>query len=224
MVLRLLAFNAEAWLADRLNTYLADNNEYRATLRHLLHVGGQITYTTNTITVALDTPTTPKITRALRLLLDELSDHRYPTSPVTTDPSPTRSEQPDRPQLRPSPQFRRSGTRWHRGPPARRRSPHAGVARAAPATSGDPASAGGTARDRPAAGGSPARHAPGWRPGRRRGTQRRLQQRAVGGEALVHPGRRRPGHRRPRRAASRPMSAARPASPRTSEDHRHMSA
>ena len=92
MVLRLLAFNAEAWLADRLNTYLADNNEYRATLRHLLHVGGQITYTTNTITVALDTPTTPKITRALRLLLDELNttpphipgDHRPITYKIRT--------------------------------------------------------------------------------------------------------------------------------------------
>jgi hypothetical protein len=44
-------------------------------------------------------------------------------------------------------------------------------------------------------------------------TQRRVEQCAAGGEALVHPGRRRPGHRRPRRAASRPMSAARPASP-----------
>ena len=73
MVLRLLAFNAEAWLAGRLNTYLADNDEYRATLRHLLHLGGHITYTTKTITVTLDTPPTPKITRALRLLLDELN-------------------------------------------------------------------------------------------------------------------------------------------------------
>jgi DNA-binding CsgD family transcriptional regulator len=73
MVLRLLAFNAEQWLADRLNTYLADNNEYRATLRHLLHLGGHITYTPETITVALDRPATPKITRALRLLLAELN-------------------------------------------------------------------------------------------------------------------------------------------------------
>ena len=92
MVLRLPAFNAEAWLADRLNTYLADNNEYRATLRHLTHVGGQITYTTNTITVALDTPATPKITRALRLLLDKLNttpphipgDHRPITYKIRT--------------------------------------------------------------------------------------------------------------------------------------------
>lgn len=92
MVLRLLAFNAEAWLADRLNAYLADNNEYRATLRHLLHLGGQLTYTTDTITVALDTPATPKIARALRLLLDELNttppripgDHRHITYKLKT--------------------------------------------------------------------------------------------------------------------------------------------
>ena len=109
MVLRLLAFNAEAWLADRLNTYLADNNEYRATLRHLLHVGGQITYTTNTITVALDTPATPKITLGRCGCCSTSSTRPHPTSPATTDPSPTRSEQPDRPQLRPSPKFRRSG-------------------------------------------------------------------------------------------------------------------
>jgi enamine deaminase RidA (YjgF/YER057c/UK114 family) len=92
MVLRLLAFNAEQWLAGRLNAYLADNDEYHATLRHLLHLSGQITYTTKTITVVLDTPTTPKITRALRLLLDELNttppripgDHRPITYKIKT--------------------------------------------------------------------------------------------------------------------------------------------
>src|SRR5512133_3636032 len=92
MVLRLLAFNAEQWLADRLNAYLADNDEYRATLRHLLHLSGHITYTTKTITVALDTPPTPKITRALRLLLAELNttppripgDHRPVTYKIKT--------------------------------------------------------------------------------------------------------------------------------------------
>lgn len=85
MVLRLLAFNAEHWLADRLNTYLQDNDEYRTTLRHLLHLGGQITYTTQTITVTLDTPTTPKITQALHMLLDELN-----TTPphIPGDPRP----------------------------------------------------------------------------------------------------------------------------------------
>jgi DNA-binding CsgD family transcriptional regulator len=73
MVLRLLAYNAEQWLADRLNAYLADNDEYRATLRHLLHHGGHITYTPKSITVVLDPPATPKIIRALRLLLEELN-------------------------------------------------------------------------------------------------------------------------------------------------------
>jgi hypothetical protein len=92
MVLRLLAFNAEQWHANQLNAYLADNDEYHATLRHLLHLGGQITYTTKTITVTLDTPTTPKITRALRLLHDELNttppripgDHRPITYKIKT--------------------------------------------------------------------------------------------------------------------------------------------
>lgn len=92
MVLRLLAFNAEQWLASQLNAYLADNNDYRATLRHLLHLNGQITYTTKTITVTLDTPATPKINRALRLLLDELNttppripgDHRPITYKIKT--------------------------------------------------------------------------------------------------------------------------------------------
>ena len=48
-------------------------------------------------------------------------------------------------------------------------------------------------------------------------TQRRVEQRAAGGESLGPAGRRRPGHRpghrRPRRAASPLMSAPRPASP-----------
>jgi hypothetical protein len=93
MVLRLLAFNAEYWLADRLNTYLTDNDEYRATLHHILHLDGTITYTTTTITVTLNTPTTPKITQALHLLIDELN-----TTPphIPGDPRPiTYQLQPD---------------------------------------------------------------------------------------------------------------------------------
>ena len=43
MVLRLLAFNAEAWLAEHFNAYLCDPNEYRAILRNLLHLGGPST-------------------------------------------------------------------------------------------------------------------------------------------------------------------------------------
>jgi hypothetical protein len=98
MVLRLLAFNAEHWLAERLNAYLRDNDEYRATLRHLLHLSGQITYTTTGITVTLDTPTTPKITRALHLLLEELN-----TTPphIPGDPRPITytTNTPRQPQL-----------------------------------------------------------------------------------------------------------------------------
>jgi hypothetical protein len=49
MVLRLLAFNAEAWLAEHLNAYLADPNEYRAITRNLLHHGGHVEYGTSAI-------------------------------------------------------------------------------------------------------------------------------------------------------------------------------
>jgi hypothetical protein len=50
MVLRLLAFNAEARLAEHFNAYLGDPDEYRAILRNLLHLGGHIDYTANAIT------------------------------------------------------------------------------------------------------------------------------------------------------------------------------
>ena len=73
MVLRLLAFNAEAWVAQHLNAYLADPDEYRAITRNLLHQGGQIDYDTNSITVTLDRPDSPRIARALHLLTDELN-------------------------------------------------------------------------------------------------------------------------------------------------------
>ncbi|HET9258106.1 MAG TPA: hypothetical protein VFO16_23320 [Pseudonocardiaceae bacterium] len=73
MVLRLLACNAEHWLADRLNAYLQDPGEYRAITRHPLHQGGQLTYTPQTITVTLDRPATPRLTRALELLLQEIN-------------------------------------------------------------------------------------------------------------------------------------------------------
>jgi hypothetical protein len=73
MVLRLLAFNAEAWLAEHFNAYLVDPNEYRAILRHLLHLGGTVDYTPTTITVTLDRPDTPRVARSLELLTDELN-------------------------------------------------------------------------------------------------------------------------------------------------------
>ena len=73
MVLRLLAFNAEAWLAEHFNSYLADPNEYRAILRSLLHLGGEVDYTTNTITITFDRPDSPRVARALQLLTEELN-------------------------------------------------------------------------------------------------------------------------------------------------------
>jgi hypothetical protein len=73
MVLRLLAFNAEAWLAERFNAYLIDPNEYRAILRNLLHQGGQVDYTSSQITVTLDRPDSPRVARALQLLTEELN-------------------------------------------------------------------------------------------------------------------------------------------------------
>ena len=73
MVLRLLAFNAEAWLAEHLNAYLADPDEYRAITRHLLHQGGQVDYTSTQITVTLDRPDSPRIARSLGLLTEELN-------------------------------------------------------------------------------------------------------------------------------------------------------
>ena len=73
MVLRLLAFNAEAWLAEHLNAYLADPDEYRALTRHLLHQGGQIHHSTSAITVTLDRPDSPRMARALQLLTEELN-------------------------------------------------------------------------------------------------------------------------------------------------------
>ena len=73
MVLRLLAHNAEHWLANQLNTYLQDPNEYRATTRNLLHLAGTITYTPTTIHVQLHPPATPRLARALNLLLQQLN-------------------------------------------------------------------------------------------------------------------------------------------------------
>ena len=73
MVLRLLAFNAEAWLADHLNAYLADPDEYRAITRNLLHLGGRIDYTPSAITVRLDRPDSPRVAGALHLLTEELN-------------------------------------------------------------------------------------------------------------------------------------------------------
>ena len=73
MVCRLLAYNAELDLARALNTYLSDNDEYRAITRNLLHLGGSVAFERRQITVTLDRPGAPRIARALSQLLDELA-------------------------------------------------------------------------------------------------------------------------------------------------------
>jgi len=75
MVLRLLAHNAEHWLATHLNAYLQDDDEYRAITRQTIIRGlaGVITYTPDTITVRLDRPGAPRVAAALALLLDEIN-------------------------------------------------------------------------------------------------------------------------------------------------------
>ena len=93
MVCRLLAFNAEAWLAEHLNAYLGDADEYRAVTRNLLHLGGSFDYGHHAVTVTFDRPDTPKVARALDQLVGELNaqparllgDHR-PLRFLVTEP------------------------------------------------------------------------------------------------------------------------------------------
>jgi hypothetical protein len=87
MALRLLAHNAEHWLSNHLNAYLRDDDEYRAITRQTIIRGlaGTITSTPAGITVALETPSAPRVARALALLLDEIN-HAPPAMPG--DPRP----------------------------------------------------------------------------------------------------------------------------------------
>ena len=75
MVLRLLAHNAGHWLSRHLNAYLCDDDEYRAITRETIVRGlaGVIAYAPAVITVRLDPPDSPRVARALALLLDEIN-------------------------------------------------------------------------------------------------------------------------------------------------------
>ena len=75
MVLRLLACNAEHWLSGHLNAYPRDDDEYRAITRQTIIRGlpGTITYAPAAITVTLEQPASPRVARALELLLDEIN-------------------------------------------------------------------------------------------------------------------------------------------------------
>ncbi len=87
MVLRLLAHNAEHWLANRLNAYLRDNDEYRAITRQTIIRGlaGTITCTPAAITVTLEPPGDPRVARALTLLTGEINT-QPPSIPGDTRP------------------------------------------------------------------------------------------------------------------------------------------
>ena len=82
LTLRLLAANAEHYLARHLNAYLKDDDEYRAITRETIIRGlaGTITYTPKNITVTLDQPGQARVTRALTLLLAEINT-RLPILP-----------------------------------------------------------------------------------------------------------------------------------------------
>jgi hypothetical protein len=96
MVLRLLACNAEHWLSNHLNAYLQDDDEYRAITRQTIIRGlaGTITHTRGAITVTLQRPASPRVARALTLLIGEINatppampgDTRPITYQITTTP------------------------------------------------------------------------------------------------------------------------------------------
>ena len=87
MVLRLLAHNAEHWLANCLNAYLRDDDEYRAITRETIIRGlaGTITFTPAAVTVDLQAPAEPRVARALALVTDEINA-QSPAIPGDTRP------------------------------------------------------------------------------------------------------------------------------------------
>ena len=97
MVLRVLAHDAEHWLANQLNAYLRNDDEYRAITRQTIIRGlaGTITCTPAAITVHLEQPRAPRIARALALLIHEINatppampgDHRPITYHLAPKPS-----------------------------------------------------------------------------------------------------------------------------------------
>ena len=92
MVLRLLAHNAEHWLAGCLNAYLRDEDEYRAITRETIIRGlaGTIAFTPAAITVILETPGSPASPAPSPWSSTRSTTTRQP-SPAITGRSPTAS-------------------------------------------------------------------------------------------------------------------------------------
>ena len=82
--LRLLAANAEHYLARHLNAYLDDDDEYRAITRETIirGLGGTITYTPRNVTVTLDRPASPA-SPAPSPCSSPRSTHARPSCPAT---------------------------------------------------------------------------------------------------------------------------------------------
>ena len=93
MVLRLLAHNAEHWLANHLNAYLQDDDEYRAITRQTIIRGlaGTITYTPQADHRRDSKGPAPPASPAPWPCSSTRSTTPRPPCPATPGPSPTSS-------------------------------------------------------------------------------------------------------------------------------------
>lgn len=104
MACRLLAYNAEHWLANRLNTYLGGPDEYRAITPHLLHTSGVVHYRHDS-TSNLPLPTA----HGTAAPSDCSSTNSAPPRHTSPAPAPAQLRPPRTPRLTtPQTYFRRS--------------------------------------------------------------------------------------------------------------------
>jgi hypothetical protein len=125
MVLRLLAHNAEHWLATHLNAYLRDDDEYRAVTRETIIRGlaGVIGYTPTRSPSPSNPPASAASPAPSRCSLTRSTPSRHP-SPATIARSPTASPRTGAFNSRNPGHFRRSGARRGAGPRLRRACGH----------------------------------------------------------------------------------------------------
>jgi transposase len=72
--IKITAYNAEAWLLDRLIRHYPEPHDVRDLLRSFAELSGEISTTSTGVVVTLDPPDTPQHRRALRGLCDELNE------------------------------------------------------------------------------------------------------------------------------------------------------